>query len=95
MNFNIFRSNCRSSRPEVLCKKGVLKYFSKLTGKHLSQSLFFNKAVTLAQVFSCEFCEIFKNIFFTEHLLATASVFLGHCKVVWKKDRAKAPGRKK
>ena len=23
---------------------------------------------TLAQVFSCEFCEIFKNTFFTEHL---------------------------
>ena len=24
----------------------------------------FNKKETLAQVFSCEFCEIFKNIFF-------------------------------
>ena len=29
---------------------------------------------TLAQVFSCEFCEIFNNTFFTEHPLATASV---------------------
>ena len=29
---------------------------------------------TLAQVFSCEFCEISKNIFFTEHLLGTASL---------------------
>ena len=28
---------------------------------------------TLAPVFSCEFCEIYKNIFFTEHLWATAS----------------------
>ena len=28
----------------------------------------------LAQVFSCEFCEIFKNTFFTEHLRETASV---------------------
>ena len=28
--------------------------------------------VTLAQVFSFEFCEIFKNTFFTEHLQATA-----------------------
>ena len=28
------------------------------------------------QVFSCEFCEIFKNIFFTEHLPATASFSL-------------------
>ena len=25
-----------------------------------------------AQVFSCEFCEIFKNIFFAENLWATA-----------------------
>ena len=29
---------------------------------------------TLAQVFSGEFCEIFKNTFFTEHLLTTAFV---------------------
>ena len=28
---------------EVFCKKGVLKNFAKLTGKHLCQSLFFNK----------------------------------------------------
>ena len=28
--------NCfRSSRPELFCKKGVLKNFTKLTGKHL------------------------------------------------------------
>ena len=27
----------------------------------------------LAQVFSCEFCEIFKNTFFTEQLRVTAS----------------------
>ena len=32
------------------------------------------KKETLGQVFSCEFCEISKNIFFTEHLQATASV---------------------
>ena len=46
----------RSSRPEMLCKKDVLRNFTKFTGKHLRQSLIFNKAVTLAQVFSCEFC---------------------------------------
>ena len=28
---------------------------------------------TLAQVFSCEFCEISKNTYFIEHLWATAS----------------------
>ena len=32
---------CR--RPEVFCRKGVLRNFEKLTGKHLCQSLFFNK----------------------------------------------------
>ena len=42
----------------------VLRNFAKFTGKHLCQSLFFNiKEETLAQVFSCEFCEISKNPF--------------------------------
>ena len=64
-------------------KKGVLENFAKFTGKQLCQSLFFNEAAglkhlyqslfliklqTLAQVFSCKFYKIFKNIFFTEHL---------------------------
>ena len=34
----------------------------------------FTKKETLAQVFSCEFCEISKNTFFTEHLQTTTSV---------------------
>ena len=53
---------------------GFLRNFTKFTGKHLCQILFFNKEiqkVTLAQVFSCEFCEITKNSF-TEHVWATA-----------------------
>ena len=37
------KSIFRSSRPEVFCKKGVLKHFAKFTGKHLCHSLFFNK----------------------------------------------------
>ena len=57
----------RNSRQEVFCKRGVLRIFAKLTGKHLCRSLFFNKVAglrsatslkeTLAQVFSSEFCE--------------------------------------
>ena len=39
-----------------------------------AESLFIKKE-TPAQVVSCEFCEISKNIFFTEHLRATASFF--------------------
>ena len=63
----------------MFCKKGVLRNFAKFTGKHLCQSLFLNivaglrpatllKKETLAQVFSCEFCEFSKNTFFTKHL---------------------------
>ena len=32
----------------------------------------FIKKEAMVQVFSCEFCEIFKDIFFTEHLRASA-----------------------
>ena len=38
-----------------------------------SASIFIKKEI-LAQVFSCEFCETSKNTFFTEHLLAIASI---------------------
>ena len=31
----------RSSRSEVFCKRGALKNFTKLTGKHLCQNLFY------------------------------------------------------
>ena len=64
----------RSSCSEVFCKKRVLKNFTKFTGKHLCQSLFFNKVAGLSQVFSCEFCEIFKNAYFYRTPLVAASV---------------------
>ena len=70
--------------PEVFYKKGVVKNFTKFAEKHRFQNLFFNKVASLrpstllkkealAQVFSCEFCEIFKKIFFAKHLQATAA----------------------
>ena len=34
---------CQKQSPGSFYKKGVLKNFAKLTGKHLCQSLFFNK----------------------------------------------------
>ena len=37
----------RKSRPDVFCKKGILENFAKFTGKHLCQSLFFNKVAML------------------------------------------------
>ena len=44
----------RSSRPEAFCKNSVLRF----------QACNFIKKEALAQVFSYEFCEIFKNTFF-------------------------------
>ena len=51
---------CR--RPEVFCEKGVLKNFAKFSGKHLCQSLFFNKVAGG----SCEFWKVSKNTFFLQ-----------------------------
>ena len=69
----LLQNSVKSSRPKVFCKKDVPKTFAKFTGKHLCQSVFFNKVAghatllkkeTLKQVFSCEFCKISKNTFF-------------------------------
>ena len=38
------------------------------------KAFIFIKKETLTQMFSCEFCEISKNTFFTEHFRTTASV---------------------
>ena len=57
-------------------KNRVLKNLTKFTAKYLCPSLFFNKVagrVTLAQVFSCEYCEIFKNTNFEEQLRGAVS----------------------
>ena len=65
IGFNFFiKWTHRSCRPGVFSATGVLKKFAKLAGKHLCQSLLackFIKKETVAQVFSCEFCEISKN----------------------------------
>ena len=72
----------RSSHLDLLCKIGVLRNFPKFAGKHLCQSLFFVpqacnfiKQELLAQVFSCEFCEISKKSFLHRTPLVAASVY--------------------
>ena len=76
-------SNISQKQPPEVFYKGVLKNFTKFSEKHLCQSLLFNKVAglrtasllkkTLAQVFSCEFWEIFKNNYFEKHLRMVAS----------------------
>ena len=85
-------TSSRSSRSEVFCKKDTLRNSRKFTGKHLWQSLFFNKVAgpnfikreTLAQVSSCEFSGISKNSFSHRTPLVAAS---GHLDSTEKSDR--------
>ena len=44
--------HCSSNHPELFCKKGVLKNFSKFTGAFSGTSV------------SCKFCKILRNTFF-------------------------------
>ena len=77
----------RNSRPEVFCKEGVLRNFTKFTGKHLCQRLFFNKVAGLRSAtllkkslwhrcFFCEFCKISKNTFFYRTRPVAASAMI-------------------
>ena len=43
-----FKHACRQKQPpEVFCKNGVLRNLAKFIGKHLCQSLYFNKVAGL------------------------------------------------
>ena len=64
----------KSSLQEMFCKKGVVKNFAKFTGKHLWQSLFFNKVAGL---------RIVKNTFFNRTPPVAASlVYIFYIKIV-------------
>ena len=78
----------KSSRPEVFCKKGVLKNFAKFTGKDLCQSVFFNKvagfrpAILLKKrlwhwCFPVNFTKFLENTLFYRTPLVAASLFFG------------------
>ena len=54
----------RNSHQTFSLKKVVLKNFARFIGKDLVGV--FNKVVP-TQVFSCEYCKIFKNTYFEEH----------------------------
>ena len=64
---------------EVFCKKRALKNFEKITGKHMCQSLFFNKVSGLRtatslikrlwhRCFPVNFAKFFKTHFCIDHL---------------------------
>ena len=70
----------KRSRLEVFCKKGVLRNFANFTENTCARVSFLMKlhASGLSQVFSCEFCEIYKNTFSyrTPPVPASVDVFL-------------------
>ena len=84
LDFNGLSSIVKSSRSQMFYKIGVVKSFAKFTEKNTRWSFFFNKVAGLTlvtlikktpiQVFSCEFCEIFKNTFFLRISLVFCSV---------------------
>ena len=69
-------SRFRSSRSQMFFKIGGLKNFTTSSGKYLCWSLLLIKLQasapllkkTQTQMFSCEYCQIFKNRFFIKHL---------------------------
>ena len=79
LNFGVFSVCHRSSSPEMFCKKGLLRNLSKFIGKHLCQSLFFNKVAGLRPAtllkkilwhwcFPVDFTKFLRTPFYIEHL---------------------------
>ena len=71
------KSRNRSSRREMFSKKGVLRTFAKFPGKHLYQSLLFNKGLRPATLlkkrlchrhFPVNFVKFLRQPFLTEQL---------------------------
>ena len=69
----------QKQQPQVFCKKGALRNFTKLTGKHLCHGLFFNKTAGLRpaillkkrlwhRFFPANFAKFLRTPFFTEQM---------------------------
>ena len=80
-----------------ICSNSFYTKPAKILDKSRHQACNFTKKETLAQVFSCEFSEILKNTFFTEHFRTSASFWIWEWKShetltiynFWKKKRKK------
>ena len=87
-----------SSRPEVFSKKVFLNISQNpqentctrgpILIKLQAWACNLSKKNALAQVFFCEFCEIFKNLFFTEPRATASGFFYSfHCFAAWWTNR--------
>ena len=78
MNFQELDVKIQKQPLEMFCKKVFLKLSQN---SQEAEACNFIKKETLAQVFSCDFCEISKNTFFTDHL---RRLLLKMIKNLWK-----------
>ena len=60
---------------ESTCTCARVSFWIELQASAIESLFSVSFSIELPQVFSCEFCEISKNTFLTEHLRATASIF--------------------
>ena len=71
------KMNHRSSHQRCSIKKALLENLQNSLLNTCARVSFLENCIkkeTLPQVFSCEFCKISKNTFFTKYIWATASV---------------------
>ena len=78
MEFNSYKLLKRNTLIHPIEFGRQIRPSSPILGPHSKSFQSFHSCLdstqgTLAQVFPCEFCEISRNIFFTEHLWTTAS----------------------
>ena len=64
-NSYVMSNNLKSNHWGCSVKKALLRNFAKLTGKHLYQSLFFNKAtgLSLQKCFPMNFAKFLRTLF--------------------------------
>ena len=82
----------KSSNRKCSVNKVVVKYFAifaNFAGNHLCWYLFLIKLqvfgpATSLKVFSCEYCEIFKNVYFQEHLQSCRRLLLS--RLIFKRE---------
>ena len=93
--FRVF--TCRSSHRRCSGKMGALRNFAKVTGKHLSQSLFFNKVAGVRSAnllkmslwhryFPVNFAKFLRTLFLTDHLWWPLLQIFGKLIVWWQKN---------
>ena len=70
---NSIKSQYKESPTASVLKKKIFWKISQNSQENTCTRVSFLIRMTPAQIFSCEFCEIFKTTVFTEHLRATTS----------------------